>query len=212
MIRIEIKEFGFKQKKMFLDMEFELKNRVYVLSGVNGIGKSTLINLITGLVDSDIRIYVNDKKIEPYFNDYIFKVNDSLSNFKYFTLSESIEYFSLTQGQKLPNVEDIIYELKLNEFLNSKITIGDMSRGTVQKCEYLISKIVSASCLLIDEGLENIDVETRSCIMSDILHRSQFDGKCFIIATHDTSIENRATNFIKMSRLESSSTVNIELK
>lgn len=111
MIRIEIKEFGFKQKKMFLDMEFELKNRVYVLSGVNGIGKSTLINLITGLVDSDIRIYVNDKKIEPYFNDYIFKVNDSLSNFKYFTLSESIEYFSLTQGQKLPNIEDIIYEL-----------------------------------------------------------------------------------------------------
>jgi hypothetical protein len=40
MIRIEIKEFGFKQKKMFLDMEFELKNRVYVLSGVNGIGKA----------------------------------------------------------------------------------------------------------------------------------------------------------------------------
>ena len=43
--------------------------------------------------------------------------------------------------------------------------------------------------------------------MSDILHRSRFDGKCFIIATHDTSIENRATNFIKMSRLESSSIV-----
>lgn len=211
MIKITIKAFGFEQKEIFSNIEFKLSKGMYVLSGVNGVGKSTLINLITGLLKSDIHISANDKQIEPYFNDYIFKANDSLSHFKYFTLSESITYFSLTRGKEIPNIKNWITELKLDEFFNSKVTINDMSRGTVQKCEYLISKIVSSPLVLIDEGLENIDIETRNYIISDILNSAQLDDRCFIIATHDNAIEKRSEKFIRLTRQASSNIVDVQM-
>ena len=68
--------FGYENKKIFQNLNFKIeKNSSIGLLGESGVGKSTLIDLIAGLLDPlDGKIYVDNKNIQDYKTEWQNKI------------------------------------------------------------------------------------------------------------------------------------------
>ena len=151
------------------------KGEIIGIVGPNGIGKSTFIKMISGIIPTRSSIINNTytisykpQYIKPNENisvkDYLSRINPLIINTSYF----EVEFEK---------------PLELKDLYNSSIL--NLSGGELQRVAVTASLIKNADIYFIDEPSAHLDVEQRSNI-TKVIHRfTENNKKTTIIIDHD---------------------------
>ena len=198
---LEVKNltFSFDESHLFKDLNFHLKkNAVSLISGSSGVGKSTLLNIIAGLIKPNIgyikldsRI-LNDKKIfiEPE-NRNIGYVFQDFALFPHINAEKNMKYALSNDFHS--SYEEIINTLNLQDHLEKMP--HEMSGGQQQRVAIARSILMKPSLLILDEPFSNLDKENASNAQSLIAKIVKDLNIPCILVTHDSN----NLNFLKIS-------------
>lgn len=157
------------------------RGRIIGLLGKNGMGKTTLIKLINGLLTpSSGEVLINgnppgvsSKKIISYLPErtYLDKSMTIAQVFQYF--EEFYDNFNQEKAIKLLKDLD----------LDIHIRISHMSKGMQEKLQLILVMSREAELYILDEPLGGVDPATRDYILDTILSNFK-EGASVIISTH----------------------------
>ena len=168
--------------------------RIVGLLGPNGCGKSTLMKLISGLLQSDsgeISVAGNpvgekSKALISYLPERTY-FNSSMK------VTEIIEYFedfyADFDSQKA-------YKLLSDLSIDPKANLKSLSKGTKEKVQLILVMSRNAKLYLLDEPIAGVDPAAREYILSTIVSNYNPDAT-IIITTHlITDIEQVLDDFV----------------
>ncbi len=188
------KRFG--KLKVLEDLDLELKSPgVFAIIGPNASGKTTLIKAILGIVIPDAgEIKINQRSV--------------LNEFKYrnqLTYLPQIANFppNLTVGELISLVKELRQEISfedklisifnMNEHINMKI--GNLSGGTVQKVNLILTFMFESDLIILDEPTNGLD-PISMINLEKIISEEKEKGKTILITTHVMRIVERFSDEI----------------
>lgn len=209
MLRLEniCKKYGDKQ--VLSNISFLLKeNEILGVSGVSGIGKSTLAKILVNIEELDSgRVYYNDELILSnsfsIFQDkkrgkrirkeiqYIFQnPYSSLDNKQKIgkVLEESINiHFSFTKREVLNKINELLNKCNLTTDILSKYP-QELSGGQLQRINIIRALLLEPKILICDEITASLDVFTQNEILNLLLDLKDEYKLSYLFITHNTQI------------------------
>ena len=184
MVLLEIKNLNksYENKKILNNINIKVESgKIVGLLGKNGVGKSTLIKIINGLLQKDSgEILLNGNKITPQDKEKIAYLPEKTYLYKNMRVIDYFNYMSEFYGTF--NKEKAINLLeKLNLNINTKIC--KMSKGMQEKLQLILVMARDAELYILDEPLGGVDPATRDYILDTILSNFK-EGSSVIISTH----------------------------
>ncbi|MGE5381506.1 MAG: ABC-F family ATP-binding cassette domain-containing protein, partial [Methylocystaceae bacterium] len=157
--------------------------------GPNGIGKTTLLNLIAGRIEPDCGLITRGQTVKiGYFTQETPFMDDQQRPIDY--IKEVAEYLTLANGRTLSSsqmLERFLFPGELQWVLLSKLSGGEKRRL------FLARLLMEApNVLILDEPTNDLDIETLT-VLEDYL--DDYSG-VIIIASHDRYFLDRTTNKI----------------
>lgn len=182
------KDFGDKVIIKDFSHIFTKEERVGVI-GNNGIGKSTLLNIITGkLKPDDGEVIKGDTVKIGYFTQENVELDGSMRVIEY--IKEIAEYITTNDGSKITAsqmLENFLFDGTMQHSFISKLSGGEKRRL------YLLRILMEApNVLFLDEPTNDLDIQTLT-ILEDYLDR--FNGTVIAIS-HDRYFLDRIANRI----------------
>jgi len=183
---IQINDLSFYYRKgipIFNRVSFRMDSGVYGLLGENGVGKSTLLHIISGLQfpKSGYCGVLGDesyKRLPRMYSNLFFLPEE-------FVLPEvSAKDYAKTTGKFYGNFDFAQFENFLNEFQidqNQKLT--EMSYGQKKKTIISFALSTNVPILLLDEPTNGLDIPSKTKFRQMIASVSS-DEKCIIVSTH----------------------------
>ena len=182
-------------KKIILDnLDLELSNgQILGLLGPNGVGKSTIFNLITGLISPDFgSIIINSEKVNKY------PIYQRTLKYKIGFVPQHGGYFhNLTVYENLKAIAEITIknESYREEKINSLITrfeleaIQDIKADTLsggQKKKLVIARslVSDPKILLLDEPFAALDIMTIKILQEIIVDLQRSNNISVILCDH----------------------------
>ena len=164
------------------DVDIELKNgQAGILRGPNGVGKTTLLRALAGLLP------VDSGKIEYSLEDICYSghadgVKPTL------TVQENLEFWANIFGS--PSISEVTEKFLISDLLNSKA--GNLSAGQKRRVGLARLGLTGRQVWLLDEPTVSLD-ETSVKIFENIIKDHISEDGCALIATHiDLGLENSA--------------------
>ncbi len=168
------------------------RGEMLAVAGRNGVGKSTLIRLIAGLLLPDAgTVRVVDARgalVDPARNPGTVSAVFDGSRGLYWrmTVAENLGYLARLDGMRAddalraaqPWLERLGLAAKRDELVQT------LSKGTQQKVSIVRALTLSKRVLLFDEPTTLLDDES-SCQLAEILRERCREGAAVVIATHD---------------------------
>jgi len=164
---IEIKDLSFSYGKIKVFRNFNLEvpeGEVCEITGINGVGKSTLLRLIAGVLKPAGGKIVFDEKMGDDPRRKIGFISDILSLYESLTVAQTIDFHKSVYG--LSQFDDsLIRHTKIGH----KQKIKELSTG--QKTILHLSLILSIEpeILLIDEIIHSIDAYLRRIFLEQLI-------------------------------------------
>ncbi|MGS0972842.1 MAG: ATP-binding cassette domain-containing protein [Candidatus Izemoplasmataceae bacterium] len=176
MVDLKNVKFSYSDEDLILkDSSISLdSNKITVILGKNGIGKTTLLSLIDGFLTCDSGLVTKEKdSVFIYDNPYLYE---------YLTGEEYIELIkSINKKEMLPSIDKFIQELELTKDM-SKL-ISSYSLGMKHKLALLTALILNYDLYLIDEPLAALDPDMQNFMIS-FFKKMRNNQKTLIISTH----------------------------
>ena len=160
------------------------ENKIYGLLGRNGVGKTTLLNMITNRIfptQGEIKIggeniYENDKILEKIY--FMTEQNLYPKNMKV------REIFKWTK--EFYKNFDMEYALDLSKKFNLDINkkFKDLSTGYDSICKIIVTLASKAKILIFDEPVLGLDANHREIFYKEMMESYVEEPKTIIISTH----------------------------
>ncbi|MCL1925293.1 MAG: ABC transporter ATP-binding protein [Defluviitaleaceae bacterium] len=161
------------------------KGSIYGLVGINGSGKTTALNHITGLYKQDFgecqvngeNSYDNKKMKETlgYIPDELFFfTNYNLKNTKAF-------YKNMYKNWNEDRYKDLIERLQLNE----KKRLKGFSKGMQKQAAFALIMSTMPEVLILDEPIDGLDPIVKKVIMEYIIEDVADRGLTTVISSHN---------------------------
>lgn len=206
--------FNYNSKNIFNNFNYKFKKgNIYCIVGDNGVGKSTLINLILGLYVDDFqgKIFLNGidiKKIDMYesrkrligvteqeptlLNDTILNnLTYGLKDVNCKTINYWIDKFDLKEFFKnLPN--------GLNYNVNEKV--NNISGGEKQKLSLIKTLLKNPDVLILDEPTSALDILSINKMKKALVEIKE--NKIILIVTHNKNMLEIADNIIYLKAVD----------
>ncbi len=172
------------------DVSFDVgRGDYFVLLGASGVGKTVLLETITGITSPDAgRIVFDGREItrERIQKRNIGLVFQDQALFPHMTVKQNIAYGLRSRGawcgRTDKRVEEIARDLEITPLLNRRP--GTLSGGEAQRVALARALVTETKCLLLDEPLSSLDVSARSG-MRALLRRLNRSGITMVHVTHD---------------------------
>ena len=191
------------------DIEFAIdKGEFVMIEGESGSGKTTFLNLLTGLTDptsGDVTIDgktlkdISDKDISKIRNEKIKYIPQGESLLSALTVRENILFPFTIGGTKRPSEErllEVAEKLGITELLDeypSELSGGEMRRATIAR-----AVINRPSLIIADEPTGSLDQANTSKVM-DIFKNIAEEGTAVIVVTHQKETLRYASKVYSMS-------------
>jgi ABC-type lipoprotein export system ATPase subunit len=191
------KSFRIAGKKTLVlnDLSFEInEGEIVSITGKSGCGKSTMLNVIAGLIKADKgKIFLREKRIRNFFDiltsrrrnrefGFIFQ-NFRLMNDE--TVKSNILLPARIRGKVNKEIslyaDELMSKLNIAEYKSTKT--GRLSGGQKQRVAIARALINKPSMILADEPTANLDKKTALEIFS-ILQSIKKQGTAILIITH----------------------------
>jgi len=194
-IVLTAKYFGYSDSILFKDVSFEVKkNQCIGIVGESGVGKSTLVNTIMGLLqfkDVNLVYRINKQTIKnrkitglfAYVPQSTFLLDDDVVSNITFGINKSEINFDL--------LNKVIIDSELTEFINNlpnkmQTRLGDkgnnISGGQIQRISLARALYRNSEILILDEFTNQLDNVTEKKILSTINNLKR--EKTIIIVSH----------------------------
>lgn len=175
-----------------IDVEIH-KNEVFCILGGNGVGKTTLLNVLSGINKAYRgKILINDKKIKDYKGNELYRQNLSLlpqNPMSVFLKSTVIDDFDeilkvndVKREEREKKINEVAEKLEITHLLNKHPY--DLSGGEQQKCAIGKLLLSNPKILLLDEPTKGFDPYAKK-VLSGIIAKLKNDGITVVIVTHD---------------------------
>ncbi|WP_223599884.1 ATP-binding cassette domain-containing protein [Chryseobacterium sp. GVT01B] len=189
-MKLQLKDISYKigDKIILNKINLEFENGLYALLGLNGTGKTSLINIISTLKQpSTGDFFYNDisvlNKPQSLRKDLGF-MSQNLGLIQDFDIIQNLTYFGLLKGCEKKslhnNILKIIKDFDLESYKKQKVK--NLSGGIKQKISFALSIINSPNVLILDEPVNNLDYLEREkmyLLLKDISKTS-----IVILSTH----------------------------
>ena len=212
---IEIKNLSFayeKNKNILSSLNLKInKAEKIAITGSNGSGKSTFVNILMGFyedykgsifVDNNL---LNEKNLKnwqskiSYVPQKLFLFDDTIKN--NITLGQDISYFDENKFKKatmISTVNDFVEKLDQKYDTLVKDEGTRFSGGQIQKISLARAIYFSKEILILDEFTNQIDKESELKIIEDLFF--EFKNSTIILVTHNEKIKKlcREVNLSKI--------------
>ena len=168
----------------------------YVVTGDNGVGKTTLLRIIAGLESAQILRYqfegrpillenfpqrLRQEIIYVHQHPYLFKT----------TVAANIGYG--LKARHLPKAERETLVKEAMEWAGvahlNHVPPQELSGGEKQRVALARTKVLKPKLYLLDEPTANLDAEARRQTI-ELIQRLRLDNNCVLIACHDYELIN----------------------
>lgn len=147
---------------VFKDLDLKiLKNTHTIITGPNGVGKSTFLGLISGVFyPENGQVNLQTRNVS-YVSAYPMILRGSLRENVLYGVSTSVH------DTKIENLLSD-FELFQNKAINldTEISNKSLSSGQMQKVSFIRALLSEPELLLLDESTANLDIETKNMIYS----------------------------------------------
>ena len=177
------------------DIEIE-RSKIIGIFGKSGKGKTTILNIITGLIKPDsCEVFLNNRKIKS--NVYLRNLFSYIPQKPFFiecTIKENIvlwqkSYLSDRKIIEILNLVELDYLIKkLPKGINSLIAqdASNLSGGEQQKLAIARAIYFNRKCIVIDEGLNAMDKKNQINILN-LLKILKSHKYSIVIVSHEKS-------------------------
>lgn len=185
------------------DISFSIPDKsIVLLNGDNGMGKTTLLYILGGLIEFEGDVIYSGFSIRKNFEHYIGRVSvipNTPYIFEHLTVNEMIDLvISLSEKNKQLSQNELKNELieKLNLYKYKNTLAKNLSLGTRQKVSFICSFINSPSIILIDEPFVNFDSKSLDTITSFLYEYVLKNNSIVIFSSHanDNKINSIVTH------------------
>lgn len=203
-MEIKVQNVSFKYKgsrhQVLSNLSLELgENRICGLLGKNGVGKSTLLYLIAGLLRSSEGVVtiggMESQKRLPEMLSEVFFVSEE---FELPSVRLS-EYVSMT-APFYPRFSQEILEKCLEDFgLQPDLKLSELSMGQKKKVFMSFALATRTKILLMDEPTNGLDIPSKAQFRKAV-SRSMDDDRIIVISTHQVhDVEQLLDHIVIMS-------------
>jgi ABC-2 type transport system ATP-binding protein len=193
MIKIDNLSFKYGKKEVLNDISMKLEaGKIYGLLGENGVGKTTLLKIISGLQKpwkGSCSVFGEDPfKRTPSFLSRIFYLPEEL---EFIQNDYSIRYFAKINAPFYPKFDKEKFETILKEFeVEGDKKLNKLSYGQVKKAALSFAIATNAELLLLDEPSNGLDIPSKT-LFRRIIVQYVSDSTCTLISTHQVrDLEN----------------------
>lgn len=172
MIKINNISFSFDNEKIISDLSFDIEEgKTYCMMGKSGVGKTTLLKLVAGLLKSDNGEICGTEQLKKSF---IFQEDRLLP---WMSVYENIKYVTSDEDK-------IIKALKNTSLLSDKNKMpSELSGGMARRASIARATAFDGDIFFIDEPLYGLDVKTSLGILE--LIKNTVKNKTALIITHN---------------------------
>tara|TARA_B100001079_G_C16333175_1_gene480073 strand:- start:528 stop:1148 length:621 start_codon:yes stop_codon:yes gene_type:complete len=198
-IQVKNLTFSYDESPLIENLSFTVEaNQIGLISGESGIGKSTLFNVIAGLItpqkgtiklkdeifnEGDFSLNTEKREIGYVFQDFAL--------FPHINAQKNIEYALKSENNELCN--ELISKLDLLELLDKMP--HELSGGQQQRVAILRAILMKPNILLLDEPFSNLDKNNIFAVQEIIKNVIElFQIPCLLISHDMRSNENFEIN------------------
>ena len=180
----------YKDKYILRNVNITIQNGITMIIGPSGIGKTTLLNIISGIEKptsgSVERMY---RSIQILFH-HPFLIHE-------LTIRENILLAMHLKGVEA-SIEDILNELDIEECIDSYP--DDLSSGQQNRASLARILVTKPELIVADEPLSNLDTASMNTIIN-IFKRIRKTGRSIIMSIHNMEYITDADKVIDMTTL-----------
>lgn len=201
------KKFG--KKEVLKGVSFTAKKGdITCLVGVNGVGKTTILNAIMNLTPINAgEILIDGEKIHPGLYNQITFIPDLAVMLPQMTIEEAMEFMKdFYRSWNSKRADEIVHFFRLN----IEDRIADLSKGNQAKVNLLMGLALDVEYILMDEPFSGIDIFTREQI-TDVFTSRLVADRGVLITTHEVhDIEHLIDQVVLLDEGEIYTTFNAE--
>lgn len=188
----------FRRKKVLDNITFNVKKgEIPALLGLNGVGKSTLLKIIMGLVKQDEgEVLFNGEKLNYKTYENIAFVPDVLNTYGDMKIKDAFEYMSMMYEKW---DMDKAYEMLKDFKLTDDLKINKLSKGNIARVKLILGFARHPEYLLLDEPFSGIDIFTREKFIESLI--GYMDNNIgILLTTHELKeVENIVDKVVFLS-------------
>lgn len=183
MIEVKGIEKKFGRNKVLKGISFFAnKGEVTCLIGVNGAGKTTILNAIMNLTPIHRgQILLDGKEIVKESYENITFIPDAMTMLPQMTIAEAMQFMDdFYESWNEQRATDMLAFFKLNK--HDKIS--SLSKGNTAKVNLMLGLALDVDYVLMDEPFSGIDIFSRELI-ADVFTSHLIENRGVIITTHE---------------------------
>ncbi|MBI3072745.1 MAG: ABC transporter ATP-binding protein [Deltaproteobacteria bacterium] len=191
MIRVDALAKRFGKREVLAGLSLEItRGEVVGLLGPNGTGKSTLLNILAGLLRPDagtVSVAGVDRFVDPEAGRRAVAYTPQVpETFRYLTVREHVAFVAamrgLTDADTRRAYDEVAAELSLEAFDGQ--LIGELSHGSQLRVAVAAAWVAPTPVALYDESLAGLDPVIADTLARGVRRRADA-GQAVLIASHD---------------------------
>ncbi len=211
-LKIENVSYSYDNRTKVLNgLNYEFyKGKTYALVGRSGVGKTTLLSLLSGLASpTEGRILFEDKNIRAidrykYRSRYVGVVFQQYNLLPHLTALENVELSMRASSKKIENkrrlANKLLEEVGLDEELGKRKVLK-LSGGEQQRVAIARALSYDPDIILADEPTGNLDLRTQEEIMDIFNQMAHEKNKCVIIVSHSPEVAASVDEVYELANL-----------
>lgn len=183
MIEVKNASKRYRKVKALDNISFEIhEGKITCILGINGVGKSTILKAICGLIKLDSgEIIIDGERINYKTYEKVAFVPDVDNYFAQLTIKESFKFMK----EFYKNWDDKkAYEMLELFNLTDDRKIQDLSKGNIARVKIILGFAQNAKYTILDEPFSGIDIFKREDFLG-VMTRYITDEQSIIITTHE---------------------------
>ena len=201
MITLKDLSFSYGKHKVLGNVSMTLeKGKIYGLLGENGVGKSTLLKILSGLLkmergECNVFGEVPYSRNPSFLQDIFYLPEDFAGE------NVVVEKYAMQLGVFYPNFSPDRFNRIISEFgVDPKAKFNKLSLGQQKKAIIAVALSLGTKVLLMDEPSNGLDIPSKS-LLRRLIAENASDEQLIVISTHQVKdLENLIDPIIIMDK------------
>ena len=207
MLKTKELEFNYENQMFFKFQNIDLKsNENLLIIGDSGVGKTTLMHLLAGLLKSNsgsIKLFdkelnlMSPSQLDSFRKNNIGIVFQRPHFVNSLTVKENLQLAQYIANKKDNNrIEDVLKNL--NIFNKSNKKTNQLSQGEKQRASIALAIVNSPKLILADEPTSSLDDNNCAKVIELLKKQATDFGAQLIVITHDSRLKKHFKNTIEL--------------